>query len=136
MHPKLTHPPHQTFPRSGVSAERRCLGCTKLAALCRDAATSRLTRLVMLALLPLACASTAQTSRTISTVLREPLPPEELSLSESAAEFAFTGPTFTYRVQKATGAISGIRVVREGQEVIMASGPPTSRLTSTGSPPN
>jgi hypothetical protein len=65
----------------------------------------------------------APTSRPISAVLREPLPPEELSLSESDKEVVLRGPTFTYRVQKATGAISGIRVVREGQEVIAASAP-------------
>ena len=65
----------------------------------------------------------ARTSRTISAVLREPLPPEELSLSESATEIVVSGPTFTYRVQKATGAISAIRVVREGAEVITTTGP-------------
>jgi hypothetical protein len=63
------------------------------------------------------------TSRTINSVLHEPLPAEELSLSESAAEFVVSGPTFTYRIQKATGAVSGIRVVHEGQEVITASIP-------------
>ncbi len=62
-------------------------------------------------------------SRTIRAVLREPLPPEELQLSETASEYVLCGPTFAYRVQKATGAIRAITVVREGQEVIGASGP-------------
>ncbi len=65
----------------------------------------------------------ARTSKTIAAVLREPLPPEELSLSESAAEFSIAGPTFTYRVRKATGTIDAIRVVREGHTVIEAVGP-------------
>ena len=34
-------------------------------------------------------------SKPISTVLREPLPLEELQLSESAAEWVIAGPTFT-----------------------------------------
>ena len=63
----------------------------------------------------------APSSRTISAILREPLPPEEIQLSETASDYVLSGPTFTYRVQKATGAISAIRVVREGQEVVTAS---------------
>jgi len=61
-------------------------------------------------------------SKTIGAVLREPLPAEALSLSQTAGEFIISGPTFTYRVQKTTGAISALRVVREGQEVIATSG--------------
>jgi hypothetical protein len=74
-------------------------------------------------LLPARAEQFARTSRTISSVLREPLPAEEIGLSEGATEFVLIGPTFTYRIQKATGAISAIRVVREGQEVVTASGP-------------
>ena len=62
------------------------------------------------------------TSKAIASVLREPLPAEELSLSQSAAEFVISGPTFTYHVEKTTGAIKALRVVREGQEVIVVSG--------------
>ena len=75
------------------------------------------------ALAPAGAEPIARTSRTISSVLREPLPAEEISLSETAKELVLNGPTFTYRVQKATGAISAIRVVRDGQEVITTSGP-------------
>ena len=80
--------------------------------------------LLLLAVAPAASRAEqlAQASRTIGAVLREPLPAEELSLTENAAEFVVNGPTFTYRIQKATGAIAGVRVVREGQEVITASG--------------
>ncbi len=62
-------------------------------------------------------------SQTINSVLREPLPAEELSLSQNRAEFIINGPTFTYHVQKRTGAIEAIRVVRDRQEVISSSGP-------------
>jgi hypothetical protein len=65
----------------------------------------------------------ARMSKTIGDVLRQPLPPEELSLSESASELIIAGPTFTYRVSKATGAILAIRVVREGHTVIESTGP-------------
>jgi hypothetical protein len=75
------------------------------------------------ALTPAGAEPHARTSRTINSVLREPLPAEEISLSETATQFVLSGPTFTYQVQKATGTISAIRVVREGEEVITASGP-------------
>jgi hypothetical protein len=70
-----------------------------------------------------AAAPLVRRSKTIASVLREPLPPEELKLTKTQTEFVITGPTFTYRVEKKTGAINAIRVVREGQEVIAASGP-------------
>lgn len=63
------------------------------------------------------------TSKAISSVLREPLPAEELRLSRGRDGFVVQGPTFTYRVEAKTGAISGIRVVRDGKEVISSSGP-------------
>ncbi len=61
-------------------------------------------------------------SKTIASVLREALPPEELKLTKTTTEFVITGPTFKYRVERKTGAISDMSVVREGQEVITASG--------------
>ncbi|MDI9372207.1 MAG: hypothetical protein QM840_04215 [Verrucomicrobiota bacterium] len=73
-------------------------------------------------------ALSAPVSRPIRAVLREPLPPEELSLTEEAAEVVVAGPTFTYRVQKATGLVSAVRVVREGREVIASSGPAELQL--------
>jgi hypothetical protein len=64
-----------------------------------------------------------RTSKTIASVLREPLPPEELKLTKTPTEFVLAGPTFTYRVEKRTGAINAICVIRDGQDVIRASGP-------------
>jgi hypothetical protein len=64
-----------------------------------------------------------KTSKTVGSVLREPLPAEELRLAENDGEFIVTGPTFTYHVQKSTGAINAIRVVRDGQTVIETNDP-------------
>lgn len=72
---------------------------------------------------PARAAQPAPISRTISAVLREPLPPEELRLSENATEMVVTGPTFAYRIGKATGLVSALRVARDEQEVIAANGP-------------
>jgi hypothetical protein len=63
------------------------------------------------------------TSKTIHAVLREPLPAEELSVSNNAGGFVINGPTFAYSVDKASGAINSFRVVCDGQEVITTSGP-------------
>ena len=65
----------------------------------------------------------ARASKTIAAVLREPLPPETLTFSTNGGEWIITGPTFTYRVQKSTGAIVGLRVESAGQEAIVTSGP-------------
>jgi hypothetical protein len=72
--------------------------------------------------------------KAISSVLREPLPAEELTLSEDAADFIIAGPTFTYRVQKATGAISAIHVVRNGRTVIQSDGPAAIRIDGYRAP--
>lgn len=61
-------------------------------------------------------------SKTIYSVLREPLPPEELRLANRAKDFVIKGPTFEYRVSKSTGAIHDLRVVRDGEEVISQRG--------------
>lgn len=65
----------------------------------------------------------SKVSKTIGIVLREPLPAEELSLSNGAGEWVITGPTFAYRVEKTTGAINALRVVSEGREAIGSSSP-------------
>src|SRR5215471_11678324 len=67
--------------------------------------------------------ATGKTSQSIHSVLRAPLPPEELELSQNRTEFTIQGPTFTYRAAKRTGVIASIRVVRDGQEVISSRGP-------------
>ena len=71
-------------------------------------------------------------SKTIGEVLRQPLPPEELSLTSKGGEWIITGPTFVYRVQKTTGAISALRVMGEGQEVIGTSSPADIQIDDYG----
>ena len=61
-------------------------------------------------------------NHTANSFLRAPVPPEEVHLSRQGQEFVINGPTFSYRVQRNTGAINGIRVVRGQQEVISSSG--------------
>ncbi|MBN2311652.1 MAG: hypothetical protein JXR94_21920, partial [Candidatus Hydrogenedentes bacterium] len=62
-------------------------------------------------------------SKPITEVLREPLPPEELSCSDGPSEIVVTGPTFRYAVDKATGAITALEAVREGERVAALTGP-------------
>lgn len=62
-------------------------------------------------------------SKTIGAVLREPLPPEELTLSTNARDWVIQGPTFTYHVLQRSGAISGLRAAAAGQECLTARGP-------------
>ena len=81
---------------------------------------------ICLAALATARADTTVTKKsreTIDSVLREPLPPEDLSLAENTGEFVINGPTFSYRVQKISGVINGIHALQDGQEVIAPSGP-------------
>jgi hypothetical protein len=65
----------------------------------------------------------APTSQAIAAVLRTPLAPEELKLSEEATELVIAGPTFTYRVSKASGVIAAVRVIRDDKTVIESTGP-------------
>jgi hypothetical protein len=64
----------------------------------------------------------AVSSKPIREVLRQPLPPEELTFVERDAEYEIAGPTFTYRVAKATGAIA-IRIMRDRQPVVESTSP-------------
>ena len=57
-------------------------------------------------------------SKTVTAVLREPLPPEELSYSADTAKIVIRGPTFEYTVDKTTGAVVALQVKREGQTAI------------------
>ena len=57
-------------------------------------------------------------SKTVTSVLREPLPPEDLSYSVDGGKIVITGPTFEYSVDKTTGAVVALQVKREGQDVI------------------
>jgi hypothetical protein len=74
-------------------------------------------------------------SQPISSVLREPLPPEELTCAQTDDAITIEGPTFSYTVRRASGAIASFRVVRDGEPVIESTGPAdvevnTHRLTS------
>ena len=57
-------------------------------------------------------------SKTVTSVLREPLPPEDLSCRSSAGEIVIEGATYTYAVNKANGAVSSLQVRREGEVVV------------------
>jgi hypothetical protein len=49
----------------------------------------------------------------VTSVLREPLPPEKLSLSVDGGKIVLTGPTFEYAVDKTNGAVVALLVKRE-----------------------
>ena len=53
-----------------------------------------------------AAAGDEPVSKTVTEVLREPLPPENLSCTTSETTITIQGPTFRYMVDRATGAIS------------------------------
>lgn len=57
-------------------------------------------------------------SKPVTAVLREPLPPEDLSFSADDGQIVITGPTFEYTVDKNSGAVVALWVKREGQPVI------------------
>ena len=57
-------------------------------------------------------------SKTITEVLRQPLPPEDLTCSTEASEIVVHGPTFRYSVDRASGAIAGLEAVRAGRVVM------------------
>lgn len=60
----------------------------------------------------------APRSRPIAEVLREPLPPERLTYAERDGRIAIAGPTFEYVVDRSTGAIVGLKAVRDDQPVV------------------
>ena len=79
-----------------------------------------LVRLLILtfSLAPAALAEAEQrVSQTITSVLREPLPPEDLRCSVQAGEIVIQGPTFRFTVDRTSGAIRGLEVQREGRVV-------------------
>ena len=112
------------------------LSMNKILSLCRPWPASLCFLLAALATAPAATRDTRTSHKTIDVVLREPLPPEELSLAEIKGEFVIQGATFTYRVSKKSGAINALQVGQDGQAVILPSGPADIvidqyRLTST-----
>ena len=69
-----------------------------------------------------ACTSDAQLpsprSLPVADVLRQPLPAENLTVSETESEITVKGPTFTYTVDRRVGLISALDVRREGAQVL------------------
>ncbi|MFA6243818.1 MAG: hypothetical protein WC655_22945 [Candidatus Hydrogenedentales bacterium] len=62
-------------------------------------------------------------SRTITDVMRDPLPSEDLSCSESDTSITIQGPTFRYVVDKATGLIAEMEASRNGKTVAELTAP-------------
>ena len=60
----------------------------------------------------------SRTSETVAAVLRKPLPPEEIRHRVGDQYITIQGPTFTYAVNKANGAIASLEVRREEQVVV------------------
>lgn len=73
--------------------------------------------LLGMALLLGAAAAVEPESKTISAVLREPLPPENLSCIVTDSAMTVEGPTFRYVIDRATGAVAELEVAREGRIV-------------------
>jgi hypothetical protein len=59
----------------------------------------------------------------VTSVVREPLPPEGLNCSVDGNKIIIKGPTFEYTVDKTTGAVAALHVKREGQPVIRLAEP-------------
>lgn len=57
-------------------------------------------------------------SKSIKEILREPLPSEDLVCNEDSEKIVIQGPTFRYVVERETGIVSDVEVVREGTVVV------------------
>lgn len=64
-------------------------------------------------------------SKTVTEVLRESLPPEDLSCTANDTAITIQGPSFRYVVDRATGAISDLEAMREGRVVMKLQEPST-----------
>ncbi|NUQ65577.1 MAG: hypothetical protein HUU20_24170 [Pirellulales bacterium] len=62
-------------------------------------------------------------SKTVYSVLREPLPPEDLSTRESDKEVVVEGPTFTYGLPKSSGIVGSLIACRQERAVVELVGP-------------
>lgn len=62
-------------------------------------------------------------SKTIRDVIKEPLPSEDLSYTESEKIITIQGPTFKYSLDKSTGTITEIEVLRNENTVIKGISP-------------
>ena len=62
-------------------------------------------------------------SRIITEVLRDPLPPENLTCTSDDTRIIIQGPTFRYVVDRRTGVITELEAVREGNKIVRLRGP-------------
>ncbi len=65
-----------------------------------------------------AAADAKRRSETVTSVLRKPLPAEDVRCLVDAGKITIRGPTYRYVVDKATGAIRSLWVEREGRTVV------------------
>lgn len=70
-------------------------------------------------------ASAGPVSRTIPDVLRDPLPSEDLTCTESDRAITVQGPTFHYTVDRVTGAVSELQAIRGDKAVVKLCKPVT-----------
>jgi len=61
-------------------------------------------------------------SKTVTSVLREPLPPEDMRCLVDARKITIQGPTYRYVVDGATGVIGSLQVERGGRTVVQLKG--------------
>ncbi len=73
-------------------------------------------------------------SENVTTVLRRPLPPEDISHTVGPRHITIEGPTFAYPVNKTTGAITSLEVRREGPVVVELENAAEARLPGAGPP--
>ncbi len=64
-----------------------------------------------------------KTSSPIASVLREPLPPEKLTCTLTDVGITVQGPAFSYTMERASGMVTSLRVIRNGEPVIESAGP-------------
>lgn len=80
---------------------------------------------------PGATANMPVISKTIEEVLRDPLPPENLSCTVTDADITVQGPTFHYMIDRGNGAVTDLEVFREGERVIKLNKPVTLQLDNS-----
>lgn len=83
---------------------------------------------VMMLLTPCVCAETGPVSATAAQVLRQPLPPEDLSCVENNDEIVVKGPVFCYKINPANGSVIGVEAMRGDEKVVSLCEPAGLRL--------
>ncbi len=75
--------------------------------------------LVCMAQIVTSVTAVAPVSQSITEVLREPLPSEDLSCTITEDTVLIRGAVFLYRIDRASGVVSGLEVTRGGRTVVM-----------------